>query len=47
MSSNAILLANNSITLSYRIVDIIEYKKVSILFYEIKNIYWTIWRCSK
>lgn len=38
MISNAILLANNSIPLSYRIVDIKEYKKASLLFYEINNI---------
>ena len=38
MISNAILLAHNSIPLSYRIVDIEEYKKVVILFYEINNI---------
>jgi len=38
MFSNAILLAHNSIPLSYRIVDIVEYKKASILFYEKNNI---------
>ena len=38
MISNAILLANSSIPLSYRIVDIEEYKKAVILFYEINNI---------
>lgn len=38
MFSNAILLANNSIPLSYRIVDVIEYKKASLLFYEQNNI---------
>jgi Fic family protein len=38
MFSNAILLSENSIPLSYRIVDAIEYKKASILFYEINNI---------
>ena len=38
MLSNAILLAHNSIPLSYRIVDIEEYKKASLLFYEINNI---------
>ncbi|NQT49461.1 Fic family protein [Candidatus Kuenenbacteria bacterium] len=38
MMSNAILLANNSIPLSYRIVDVKEYKKASLLFYEINNI---------
>lgn len=38
MISNAILLAHNSIPLSYRIVDIEEYKKAVILFYEINNI---------
>jgi Fic family protein len=36
--SNAILLAHNSIPLSYRIVDVEEYKKAVILFYEINNI---------
>lgn len=38
MLLNAILLANNSIPLSYRIVDVKEYKKASLLFYEINNI---------
>lgn len=38
MLSNAILLAHNSIPLSYRIVDVEEYKKASLLFYEINNI---------
>jgi Fic family protein len=38
MFSNAILLAHNSIPLSYRIVDVEEYKKASLLFYEINNI---------
>jgi len=38
MFSNAILLAFNSIPLSYRIVDVVEYKKASLLFYEINNI---------
>jgi len=38
MISNAILLAYNSIPLSYRIVDIEEYKKAVILFYEINNL---------
>lgn len=38
MISNAILLAYNSIPLSYRIVDVEEYKKAVILFYEINNI---------
>ena len=36
--SNAILLAYNSIPLSYRIVDVEEYKKAMILFYEINNL---------
>ncbi len=36
--SNAILLAHNSIPLSYRIVEVEEYKKASLLFYEINNI---------
>jgi len=38
MLTNAILLAYNSIPLSYRWVDVIEYKKATILFYEINNI---------
>ncbi|MDP2812381.1 MAG: Fic family protein [bacterium] len=38
MISNAILLSHNSIPLSYRIVDVEEYKKAVILFYEINNI---------
>lgn len=38
MFSNAILLAHNSIPLSYRIVDVAEYKKASLLFYEINNL---------
>lgn len=38
MTANAILLAHNSIPLSYRIVDIEEYKKAFILFYELNNI---------
>lgn len=38
MVSNAILLAHSSIPLSYRIVDVEEYKKAVILFYEINNI---------
>ena len=38
MISNAILLTHNSIPLSYRIVDVEEYKKAVILFYEINNI---------
>ena len=38
MISNAILLAHSSIPLSYRIVDIEEYKKAIILFYELNNI---------
>ncbi len=38
MISNAIFLAHNSTPLSYRIVDVKEYKKASLLFYEINNI---------
>jgi len=38
MISNAILLANKSTPLSYRIVDVKEYKMASLLFYEINNI---------
>ncbi len=40
MLSNAILLAHNSIPFSYRIVDVGEYKKASLLFYEINNIFY-------
>ncbi len=40
MISNAILLAHNSIPLSYRIVDVEEYKKAVILFYELNNIFY-------
>lgn len=38
MLSNAILLAHHSIPLSYRIVDVEEYKKSVILFYEMNNL---------
>lgn len=38
--SNAILLAHHSIPLSYRIVDVEEYKKAVILFYELNNIFY-------
>ena len=38
MFSNAILLAYQSIPLSYRIVDVVEYKKASLLFYEQNNL---------
>lgn len=38
MISNAILLANNSIPLSYRVVNAEEYAKAMILFYELNNI---------
>ncbi len=38
MISNAILLAHGAIPLSYRIVDVVEYKKACILFYEQNNI---------
>ncbi len=38
MISNSILLAHNSIPLSYRIVDVEEYKKAVILFYELNNL---------
>ena len=38
MFSNAILLAFGSIPLSYRAVDVVEYKKAMILFYEKNNI---------
>ncbi len=39
MLSNAILLAHNSIPLSYRIISIEEYKKASLLFYEKNNLF--------
>lgn len=38
MLTNAILLSHNSIPLSYRGVDIVEYKKATILFYEQNNL---------
>lgn len=38
MLTNAILLAHHSIPLSYRWVDIVEYKKATILFYEQNNL---------
>jgi len=38
MLSNAILLANNSIPLSYRAVSVEDYKKAIVLFYETNNI---------
>ena len=38
MLSNAVLLAHNSIPLSYRIIEVKEYKKASLLFYETNNI---------
>ncbi len=38
MLTNALLLVYNSIPLSYRWVDVIEYKKATILFYELNNI---------
>lgn len=38
--SNAVLLAHHSIPLSYRIVDVEEYKKAVILFYELNNIFY-------
>lgn len=40
MLSNAMLLSHNLIPLSYRIVDVIEYKKAVILFYEQNNIFY-------
>lgn len=40
MLSNAILLSYGSIPLSYRVVDNVEYKKATILFYEINNIFY-------
>ena len=38
MVANAILLSHNSIPISYRAVNEIEYKKASLLFYEINNL---------
>ena len=38
MTSNAVLLAFQSIPMSYRVVDEVEYKKASLLFYEQNNI---------
>ena len=38
MISNAILLAHNSIPMSYRAVNEVEYKKAAILFYEQNNL---------
>ncbi len=38
--SDAILLAYDSISISYRAVDEAEYKKAAILFYEINNIFY-------
>ena len=37
--ANAILIAHNLCPLSYRDIDIIEYIKAVILFYETNNIY--------
>lgn len=38
MVANAILLSYNSIPMSYRAVNEVEYKKASLLFYEINNL---------
>ena len=38
MVANAILLSHNSIPMSYRAVNEVEYKKASLLFYEINNL---------
>ncbi len=38
MTANAILLSYKSIPMSYRAVDEVEYKKASLLFYEINNL---------
>lgn len=40
MLSNAILLAHDSIPLSYRVISINEYKKATILFYEQNNLFY-------
>lgn len=40
MTTNAVLLAHNSIPLSYRIVEVEEYKKAALLFYEQNNIFY-------
>ncbi|MCK5475457.1 MAG: Fic family protein [Candidatus Pacebacteria bacterium] len=39
MTANAILLSYNSIPISYRAVNEIEYKKASLLFYEVNNLF--------
>jgi hypothetical protein len=36
--SNAMLLANNAVPMSYRAVNEVEYKKATILFYELNNL---------
>lgn len=38
MAANAILLSYNSVPMSYRAVNEVEYKKASLLFYEINNL---------
>jgi Fic family protein len=38
MVANSILLSYSSIPLSYKWIDVIEYKKATILFYESNNI---------
>lgn len=40
LTANAILLAYDSIPISYRAVDEAEYKKASIIFYEINNLWY-------
>lgn len=40
MLSNAILLAHDSIPLSYRVISINEYKKATILFYEQNSLFY-------
>ena len=40
MTANAILLSYNSIPISYRAVNEVEYKKASLLFYEINNLFY-------
>ncbi|MCK5629313.1 MAG: Fic family protein [Nanoarchaeota archaeon] len=40
MVANAILLSYNSIPISYRAVNEVEYKKASLLFYEVNNLFY-------
>lgn len=40
MTANAILLSYNSVPMSYRAVNEVEYKKASLLFYEVNNLFY-------